>query len=69
MAAGVAAAVAATLALGFVAAATPRGHQSSGRTTQSSITVPDDGANADSKARYTGVPDLSSRIAKMTRSN
>jgi serine/threonine-protein kinase len=73
--AGVAAAMAATLALGFLAAATPTpttppaGQSSSGETTQSSSTSPDDGAKADSNARYTGVPDLSSRIAKITRSN
>jgi serine/threonine-protein kinase len=73
--AGLATAVAATLALGFLSAAAPApptppaGQSSSGNTTRSSSTPPDDGAKADSNARYTGVPDLSSRIAKITRSN
>ncbi|GIJ74772.1 hypothetical protein Voc01_096890 [Virgisporangium ochraceum] len=71
--AGLATAVAATLALGFLSAAAPApppaGQSSSGDTTQSSSTLPDDDAKADSNARYTGVPDLSSRIAKITRSN
>lgn len=64
--AGVTTAVAATLALGFLAATT---QPSAGSATRSSITEPGGGAKTDSNARYTGVPDLSSRIAKITRSN
>jgi serine/threonine-protein kinase len=76
--AGVALAAAATLALGFLAATAPSPPTAttttdptnqSGRSTRSSGTLPGVGANTDSKARYTGVPDFSSQIAKTTCPN
>jgi serine/threonine-protein kinase len=74
--AGMATALAATLALGLSAThptadttpARPPGQSSAGSSEDSSITG-SDGAKTDSNARYTGVPDFSSRIAKITRSN
>jgi hypothetical protein len=70
--AGATLAAAASLALGFLAATAPNPPTAATTTDpsgRSSSTLPDDGADTDSNARYTGVPDLVARIARTTRPN